>query len=111
MKLNDLFPSNYLRASDLDGDTVVTIKSIIIEEFQEGDKAVLHFGGSLKPWPLNKTNGKTIAGMYGEEIDDWRDKRITLYPTEIDFRGETKETIRVRKDPPVENKKEENDRD
>lgn len=112
MKLNDMFPSKYLRASDLDGDTIVTIKSLIKEEFQEGDKYVMHFfDGGLKPWPLNKTNGKTIAGMYGQEVDNWRGKKITLYPTEIDFRGELTETIRVRKDPPVKNKKEENDHD
>ena len=110
MRLNDMFPSKFLRASDLDGDTIVTIKSLIKEEFQDGDKYVMYFfERGVKPWPLNKTNGKTIAGMYGDKVDDWRGNPITLYSTEIDFRGEPTEAIRVRKEPPMENKEENDD--
>jgi len=104
MKINDLFPSNYLRAADLDGDTVVTIKSLMKEEFQGKDKPLLHFAGSIKPLVLNRTNAETIADLYGQEVDGWMGQEITLYPTEVDFRGEPTKAIRVRKHLPVEDK-------
>ena len=102
MRINDLYPSKYLRAGDLDGDTPVTMKSLILEEINGEKKPVLYFEEPLKPMVLNKTNGKTIANLHGSETDNWPGKRIILYPTEVDFRGETVDAIRVRKQIPVQ---------
>ena len=95
MKLNDFFISNYLKASDLDGkDMVVTIKSIESEEFEKV-KPVAYFEEN-KPLILNLTNAKTIAKLYGENMEDWIGKRIQLFSTEVDFRGNQTLAVRVR---------------
>jgi len=100
MKIDSLFPSKYLRASDLDGDTPVTMKSLIMEEINQEEKPVLYFGEEAKGLVLNKTNGKIIGSLHGSETDNWPGKRIILYPTEVDFRGETVDAIRVRRQTP-----------
>ena len=100
MQIDSLFPSKYLRASDLDGDTPVTMKSLIMEEINGEKKPVLHFREPLKPLVLNKTNTKTIGSLHGSETDGWPGKRIILYPTKVDFRGEIVDAIRIRRQIP-----------
>ena len=102
MKISSLFPSKYLRAADLDDDTPVRMKSLVIEEVNGENKPVLHFKEEVKPLVLNKTNGRTIGSLHGEEVDNWIGKRIILFPTEVDFRGEMVDAIRVRKRIPAQ---------
>ncbi len=97
MKIDSLYPSKYLRASDLDGDTPVTMKSLMIEEVRGENKPVLYFREEVKQMVLNKTNGKIIGGLHGSETDNWPGKKIILYPTEVDFRGDLVDAIRVRR--------------
>jgi hypothetical protein len=59
-------------------------------------KPVIVFAGKKKKFAVNKTNGKTIAGMYGTDVAAWKGKQVTLYPTTTRFGGETVECIRVR---------------
>lgn len=66
------------------GDRTVTIKRCIGGELtgpggKKSKKPVLYVEGSEKGIPLNKTNGKTIAGMYGNYVTEWAGKSITLY--------------------------------
>ena len=63
MKINNLFPSKYLRAGDLDGDTPATMKSLIIEEVNGENKPVLHFREPVKKMVLNVTNSKIIGSL------------------------------------------------
>ena len=100
MKINSLFPSKYLRAGDLDGDLVVTMKSLMVEEINGEKKPVLYFIEEVKGLVLNKTNGKSIGSLHSSETDNWTGKKITLYPTEVDFRGEIVDAIRVRRQIP-----------
>ncbi len=109
MKLSSLFPSKYLRASDLDGDTPVTMKSLIVGEISQEEKPVLYFREEAKGLVLNKTNGKTIGSLHGSETDDWPGKKIILYSTEVDFRGEIVDAIRVRRRIPADDEVEESD--
>jgi hypothetical protein len=100
MKLTDAFPSNFLKASDLNGKSVtVTIESAEIEEFGQGqnkeNKLVVSFRGKEKSLICNKTNATTIAKLYGDETDNWIGQRITLAPREVEFQGETVWSIRV----------------
>lgn len=53
-------------------------------------------GHDVLPLALNKTNAKTIVGLYGNKPAKWVGKTITLYPTTTDVGGETTECIRVR---------------
>ena len=96
-----LFDSDYLANWDLDKDTTVQITKVEVAEIasHNGDKErrpLVYFKSAKKAMVLNKTNGKLIAGMYGPNTDDWRGKRITLYPTTCEAFGDTVGCIRVR---------------
>lgn len=100
MNINDAFPSDYLKADDLKGSNVtVTIESVSIEEIGQGQqkeaKLVLSFIGKKKRLVCNKTNAKTIAGLYGPEMDAWKGQSIILSPREVEFQGDMVWAIRV----------------
>ena len=112
MHYKKLFPGKYLKAADLDGqDVTLPILKIVREDVgtDRGKeiKAVLYFDktredGSPARMVLNVTNAGTIADMYGNTVEDWAGKQITLYPTKCRMGRETVECIRVRdKVPPA----------
>jgi hypothetical protein len=99
----EMFPSRFLKASDLNGKAVVVrIGSAPVETLKspngtEERKTVLYFnGGAKKVLPLNKTNWDSVASICGENSDDWPGKKIELFPTVTDLRGKTVACIRVR---------------
>ena len=100
MKTTNLFPSTWLKAADLNGDTVVTIRDAKMELLGQGDdaeqKLVLSFNESDKGLAINVTNCRAIEGLYGNDTDDWIGQAITVYPTEVQFGGKMVEAIRVR---------------
>lgn len=49
-----------------------------------------------KPMILNVTNSKTIAKLYGNYIEDWMGKKITLFASTTRLAGETVECLRIR---------------
>jgi hypothetical protein len=98
--INDLYPSNYLKAADLNGEEWnVTIERIEMSE-PMGDKKevkpVLYFRGADKGMVLNKTNATKIATAYGDDTDDWVGKPIVLFPDKVNFQGEMRDALRVR---------------
>lgn len=98
--INDAFPSNYLKASDLKGNqVVVTIDKVDFEPVgrQREMKAVVYFVGKEKGVVLNKTNANKITEIAGSALtEDWQGTAIVLYPTETEFGGETVDCIRVK---------------
>lgn len=100
MNINDAFPSNYLKASDLgESQPVVTIDRVEVEPVGRGKemKPVIYFAGKQKGMVLNKTNSKKIAEIAGShDTDDWHGTQVKLFATEVDFQGETVEAIRVK---------------
>jgi hypothetical protein len=98
--IDSVFPSNYLKASDLGGASpVVTIDRLEIEPIGRDRemKPVLYFVGKTKGLVLNKTNASKIAELTGsKDTDDWPGNAIRLYATETEFAGETHETIRIK---------------
>ncbi len=105
--LKDMYPSKWMSAKDLDGqDKVVTIRRIEEETIAQEDKWVLYFDlrQSTKGLVLNQTNAKAIAKLHGEDSDEWIGKSITLFPTEVQFKQEMVEAIRVRSKAPVAQK-------
>lgn len=98
--INDAFPSNYLKASDLKGNqVVVTIDKVEFEPVgrQREMKAVVYFVGKEKGVVLNKTNANKITEIAGSALtEDWHGTAIVLYPTETEFAGESVECIRVK---------------
>ena len=99
---NELFPSKYLKAGDLQAAQVaVTIASLEIEEvgMDKEEKPVLHFNSTKKAMVLNLTNYNSIAEMFGEETDQWTGKQIVLFPTVTQFGNKMVDAIRIK---PVE---------
>jgi len=103
MKTSDAFPSNYLKAADIgDRQITLTIDDIKQEELsnpqtnQRQMKPVVYFRRVKKGLVLNVTNSRVIEHVYGEEMDDWIGKDITLFTREVEARGETVWAIRVR---------------
>ena len=85
-KRNEIFPSKYLKASDLAGKPlVVEIERAPTETLGSGNdaeqKTVLHFRGGPKPLPLNMINWDSVAAIGGDDTDNWPGHRIELFPT------------------------------
>ena len=98
MKMNEMYPSSssFLKADDLKGKKIkLTIDSVRMEQMDDRMKPVVSFKGTDRELVLNKTNGTTIAAMYGDDTDDWTGKEIKLYPTIVDFGGKSVPAIRV----------------
>lgn len=96
-----MFDSEYVGAWDLPKDATVTIArvtpgNIVGSAGRKAKKPIVYFEGREKGLIVNKTNGKTIAGMYGPVVEEWIGKRITLYATETQMGSETMQCIRVR---------------
>lgn len=97
MKVSEAFPSQYLKAADLNGRNVsLTIKNVDIETIGDDRKPVAYFEGKEKGLVLNKTNANTIAFAYGDDMDEWRGGEIIIFPTTTDFQGRTVDAIRVK---------------
>ncbi len=100
--INNFYPNKWLTASDLPEEgQVFTILDVSLEKMTDGvEKPVIHFSDEDKGLVCNKTNAKTLAKLLGDDTDDWENQKITLYPTEVDFKGERVDAIRVRNKKP-----------
>ena len=99
MNINKAFPSKYLKASDLDTEMQVKIKSIAFEEVgpQKDRRPVAYFEGIEKGVVLNKTRSNGIVRASGsEETNDWPGTLVLLYPSTTQFQGEEVECIGIR---------------
>lgn len=102
MELSQVFSSATLKASDLQGhEPTVTIETVEMKKFDNGNKLVISFKGKEKTLVCNKTNANRIAYAYGTNTDNWIGKQITLYVEPVDFQGSTVEAIRVRAKKPA----------
>ena len=102
--LDKMFPSKWLKASDLDGRELrASIRGVSEEQF-DGDKGpemkwVLWFNGAEKGLVLNLTNGRTIAEKYGPDTDGWAGRQVTLFTMMIEAFGKQTEALRVKVTP------------
>lgn len=97
MRMSEAFPSNWLKASDLQGRTVkATIKDVVMEDVGDGEKPIVTFVGKDKGLVLNKTNANMIVDAYGDETDTWAGKEIEIFPDKTSFKGQIVPCIRVR---------------
>jgi hypothetical protein len=99
MRISDQFPSDYLRATDLNGKEVTyTMRSVAVEQIgaDREDKPVLYFEGQQKGMILNKTNAASIAHLYGDDTDDWDGEAITLFSAIVSFQGQNVPAIRLK---------------
>ena len=105
-----MYDRELIGAWDLEGhDRVVEIERVKAGELtgsggRKSKKPIIYFKGKEKGLALCKTNGKTIAAMYGNDTTAWVGKRITIYPTTTSFGSETVDCIRVRPVVPQESR-------
>lgn len=101
--INDSFPSNYLKATDLKGRAIVVQMDRV--EFEpvgqkKEMKPVLYFAGKEKGIVLNKTNANKIMELTGSPVtEDWKGVSIVIYPSETTFQGDVVDCIRVKAAP------------
>ena len=99
MDISALFQSNYLKASDLQGQARrVIIESCLPEQIGQAQeiKPVLKFRGVPRGLVLNKTNAQLLAASFGTETDRWIGQAVELYPENVIFQGRVTAGIRVR---------------
>lgn len=97
MKISAAFPSNYLKAADLnDRNVKVVMDRVEMEDIGGDHKPILYFQGKDKGLVLNKTNSNNISAAYGDDTDEWAGRQLVLYPAMTDFQGKTVPCIRVR---------------
>src|SRR5271156_7041277 len=97
MKSDDVFPSDWLRATDVERPVLFVMSDIEMQEVGDDQKPVLSFIGQDKKLVLNKTNWTTIAEAYGDESDGWHGKQIVLYvDPNVRYQGKKTPSIRVR---------------
>lgn len=94
---NDVYPSKYLKASDIKTETKVTIKDIKKEEIGDKEKLIVEFDEIDKGLVCNKTNCNRIEKIVGSEtFSDWPGRSIVLYVVHVPFKGEDVPAIRVK---------------
>ena len=100
MDINSVYPSTsgYLRAADLKGrDSVVTVQRFTLEDLgDKAEKPVIGFQESEKRLVLNRTNAAQMQQLFGAETEGWIGKRLTLYPTTVNYQGDMVACIRLR---------------
>ena len=103
MDINELYPSNFLKAADLKGQPrTLTIQAVAPETIGDNEtKPVMRFVGMSKGLVLNKTNGMLLASTLGPETDAWIGKPIELYSEKVQFQGRIVDAIRVRESMPA----------
>jgi len=83
----DLYPSRFIKADHLlKGPQTYTIKSVVIQELESEKgpekKAIVSFAETEMDWVCPTVNGVCLRAMFGDDLDDWIGKRVTLYATE-----------------------------
>ena len=64
MKVNEAFPSKFLKADDLQDRTVkLTIDRVEMDEVGDGRKPIAYFKDAKKGLVLNVTNARAIATL------------------------------------------------
>jgi hypothetical protein len=101
VKINQAFPSKYIKAGDLAGkEHTLVIDKVKIEDVggqgSEEDKPCIYFQGKQKGCVLNRTNAGAISSKYGDDTDDWTGKPVIVYPDQTMFQGKMVDCIRMR---------------
>jgi hypothetical protein len=100
MRIDELYPSRFLRFADLDGKPMrVTISGIAREDVFGELKAIMSFTDGTKQLILNKTNARAIARILGDETTTWGGRDIMLVPAQVPFKGDIVDAIRVKPAP------------
>lgn len=102
MKVDDMFPRNYLSGEDLPQPVTVTVADIETTEFyRPGEGKVrgylLVVKNGHKKVILSQTLARQLAGIFGSgETEQWIGKVCVLFAVEMNVAGEKRWSIRAR---------------
>jgi hypothetical protein len=98
--VNDIFPSKFLHAHDLQGRAwTLTIARVEFEVMGRTRETlpVVYFRGRPKGLKLNKTNATAITAVAGSALtEEWPGVVVTIYASVADFGGQSYNVVRVR---------------
>lgn len=98
--INEIYKSNsdYLKAEDIGYNMwTVTITGAEVKNFDDGTrKLALSFADLEKILPLNTTNARAVADLYGHNSEGWIGQQIMLFTMPVDFQGKKVQAIRIR---------------
>ena len=102
MKIDQAFPSRYLRPPDLGGrQPIVTVDRVVTERVAGQPRRAVCFRGKTKLLLLNKTNWRAFMEITRQDDDDqWAGARVRLVVTSVAFQGREVPAIRVEAAPP-----------
>jgi len=88
MNFSELFPNRFLKSDDLNGfDVTVTVERVFLEtlEADKGpeQKVLIQFKGKSKQLVANRTNCEAFRALWGNKVDDWHGRQVTIFPTQI----------------------------
>lgn len=102
MRMNDVFPSTYLKADDIPKGAAANVRIDRVEKEELGQgkdkevKPVMYFVGREKGLVMNKTNWQMVAYAYGDESDDWHGQPVQIVRDMTTFGGKPVECLRLR---------------
>lgn len=102
MKIGDMIESKYLKQSDVDDETTVTVQGLkkvnVARDDEDPDyKWTIKFAEFPKPMVLNVTNLKRMAKALGDDTDDWIGNQVILFvDPDIEFGGNVVGGLRVK---------------
>ena len=102
-KIGEMIESKYLKQSDVDADTVVTVEKVgkanVAPKGEEPEyKWLIRFQEFPKPMVLNSTNIKRLAkACDSEDTDGWTGKQVVLFvDPDVEFAGNVVGGLRIR---------------
>jgi len=102
MNVDEMFPSRYLRGSELNGAKTVTIARVVMEEaYRPGEGKstifVLYVDNGSKGVILSRALAMAISKILNESnTDRWTGKKCVLYPEPMNVAGREVVAIRAR---------------
>lgn len=79
--------------------TIDDVRTAMVESMDPGkpaaEKLIVYFREAGKGWIVNLTNGKCLGAMFGNNVQDWRGRRVTLTVEDVRFGSKTLPGIRV----------------
>ena len=105
MKIGDMIESKYLKQSDVDDETPVTVRGLKKVNVARDDEDpeyrwTVKFDEFAKPMVLNVTNLKRMAKALGDDTDEWINGKVILYvDPDIEFGGNVVGGLRIKSIP------------
>ena len=98
-RIRDQKNKGFYKVADLEGGKEIThVIAYLDEEVEMFGKTmdILNFNDTARQLQLNQTNAEILLEALGDDPQTWRDKAVTLFLAEYEFKGEKKLGIRLK---------------